>query len=184
MSEIQSGAASHPGSAASSPIRSIRRNLKFRSLRLVGGAKTSEETIRRAAEFYTSIGQRTVRLNTRKCRGTLPTALQAALAREVYYLVKPMASVQRRRRRDRPFPVLGPGLRWGVMGNMMLNHLLARRPGRSLSTSSSNSRVRWQALVEDPRLAGADAGSAKEAHRQRSRRGGIALHRRIGGRAR
>jgi hypothetical protein len=30
---------------------------------IVGGAKTSEATIRRAAEFYTSIGQRTVRVN-------------------------------------------------------------------------------------------------------------------------
>src|SRR5271163_4161153 len=53
---------------------------------IVGGAKTSEETIRRAAEFYTSIGQRTVRLN-KEMPGHVANRLQAALAREVYYLV-------------------------------------------------------------------------------------------------
>ena len=53
---------------------------------IVGGAKTSEATIRRAAEFYTSIGQRTVRLN-KEMPGHVANRLQAALAREVYYLV-------------------------------------------------------------------------------------------------
>src|SRR6202034_4836205 len=53
---------------------------------VVGGAKTSEETIRRAAEFYTSIGQRTVRLN-KEMPGHVANRLQAALAREVYHLV-------------------------------------------------------------------------------------------------
>src|SRR5258707_11963692 len=53
---------------------------------IVGGAKTSEATIRRAAEFYTSIGQRTVRLN-KEMPGHVANRLQAALAREGYYLL-------------------------------------------------------------------------------------------------
>jgi hypothetical protein len=71
---------------------------EYRSARvrsgLVGGAKTSEATIRRAAEFYTSIGQRTVRLN-KEMPGHVANRLQSALAREVYYLV---AEGQRERR--------------------------------------------------------------------------------------
>jgi 3-hydroxyacyl-CoA dehydrogenase len=53
---------------------------------IVGGVKTSKETIRRAAEFYTSIGQRTVRVN-KEMPDHVANRLQAALAREVYYLV-------------------------------------------------------------------------------------------------
>ena len=56
---------------------------------IVGGAQTSEETIRRASEFYTSIGQRTVRLN-KEMPGHVANRLQAALAREVITL-SPMA---------------------------------------------------------------------------------------------
>src|SRR5262249_16582690 len=53
---------------------------------IVGGAKTSEATIQRAEEFYTSIGQKTVRVN-KEMPGHVANRLQAALAREVYYLV-------------------------------------------------------------------------------------------------
>ena len=86
---------------------------------IVGGAKTSEETIRRAAEFYTSIGQRTVRLN-KELPGHVANRLQAALGREVYHLVS--EGVVSAADVDTALS-WGPGLRWGVMGNMMLNHL-------------------------------------------------------------
>jgi 3-hydroxyacyl-CoA dehydrogenase len=86
---------------------------------IVGGAKTSEATIRRAAEFYTSIGQRTVRVN-KEMPGHVANRLQAALAREVYYLVS--EGVVSAADVDTAL-CWGPGLRWGVMGNMMLNHL-------------------------------------------------------------
>ena len=86
---------------------------------IVGGAKTSETTIRRAAEFYTSIGQRTVRLN-KEMPGHVANRLQAALAREVYYLVA--EGVVSAADVDTAL-CWGPGLRWGIMGNMMLNHL-------------------------------------------------------------
>jgi 3-hydroxyacyl-CoA dehydrogenase len=86
---------------------------------IVGGAKTSEATIQRAAEFYTSIGQRTVRVN-KEMPGHVANRLQAALAREVYYLVS--EGVVSALEVDTALS-WGPGLRWGVMGNMMLNHL-------------------------------------------------------------
>jgi 3-hydroxyacyl-CoA dehydrogenase len=86
---------------------------------IVGGVKTSEATIRRAAEFYTSIGQRTVRLN-KEMPGHVANRLQAALAREAYYLVS--EGVVSAADVDTAL-CWGPGLRWGVMGSMMLNHL-------------------------------------------------------------
>src|SRR5262249_46560328 len=86
---------------------------------IVGGAKTSEDTIRRATDFYRSIGKKTVRLN-KDLRGPAPNRLQAALAREVYYLVA--EDVLSAADVDTALS-WGPGLRWGIMGNMMLNHL-------------------------------------------------------------
>jgi 3-hydroxyacyl-CoA dehydrogenase len=86
---------------------------------IVGGTKTSEATIRRAVDFYTSIGQRTVRLN-KEMPGHVANRLQAALAREVYHLVA--EGVVSAADVDAAL-CWGPGLRWGIMGNMMLNHL-------------------------------------------------------------
>src|SRR3982074_3644225 len=48
---------------------------------IVGGAKTSEATIERAAEFYTNLGKQTVRLR-KEVPGHVANRLQAALARE------------------------------------------------------------------------------------------------------
>jgi 3-hydroxyacyl-CoA dehydrogenase len=117
MSEIQSGAASHPERCVIAHPFNPPHLIPL--VEIVGGAKTSEETIRRAAEFYTSIGQRTVRLN-KEMPGHVANRLQAALAREVYYLVAD--GVVSAADVDTALS-WGPGLRWGVMGNMMLNHL-------------------------------------------------------------
>ena len=87
---------------------------------IVGGAKTSEETIQRAAEFYTAIGKADGPAAARKCPGTSPTACRRRLAREVYYLVA--EGVVSAADVDTAL-CWGPGLRWGIMGNMMLNHL-------------------------------------------------------------
>src|SRR5438067_12752027 len=117
MSEIQKGARSHPErSVIAHPFNPPHL---IPLVEIVGGAKTSEETIRRAAEFYTSIGQRTVRLN-KELPGHVANRLQAALGREVYHLVS--EGVVSAADVDTALS-WGPGLRWGVMGNMMLNHL-------------------------------------------------------------
>src|SRR6201984_1173752 len=117
MSEIQSGAASHPERCVIAHPFNPPHLIPL--VEIVGGAKTSEATIRRAAEFYTSIGQRTVRLH-KEMPGHVANRLQAALAREVYYLVA--EGIVSAADVDTAL-CWGPGLRWGVMGNMMLNHL-------------------------------------------------------------
>jgi 3-hydroxyacyl-CoA dehydrogenase len=117
MSDIQLGAKSHPERCVIAHPFNPPHLIPLTEI--VGGAKTSEETIRRAAEFYTSIGQRTVRLN-KEMPGHVANRLQGALAREVYYLVA--EGVVSAADVDTAL-CWGPGLRWGVMGNMMLNHL-------------------------------------------------------------
>ena len=117
MSEIQSGAASHPERCVIAHPFNPPHLIPL--VEIVGGAKTSEATIKRAEEFYTSIGQRTVRLN-KEMPGHVANRLQAVLAREVYYLVD--EGVVSAADVDTALS-WGPGLRWGIMGNMMLNHL-------------------------------------------------------------
>jgi 3-hydroxyacyl-CoA dehydrogenase len=117
MSEIQSACEMHPERCVIAHPFNPPHLIPL--VEIVGGAKTSEATIQRAAEFYTSIGQRTVRLN-KEMPGHVANRLQAALAREVYYLVA--EGVVSAADVDTAL-CWGPGLRWGVMGNMMLNHL-------------------------------------------------------------
>ena len=117
MSEIQLGAASHPERCVIAHPFNPPHLIPL--VEIVGGAKTSEETIRRASKFYASIGQRTVRLN-KEMPGHVANRLQAALGREVYYLVA--EGVVSAADVDTAL-CWGPGLRWGIMGNMMLNHL-------------------------------------------------------------
>src|SRR5215467_1586362 len=117
MSDIQLGAKSHPERCVIAHPFNPPHLIPLTEI--VGGAKTSEETIQRASEFYTSIGQRTVRVK-KEMPGHVANRLQAALAREVYYLVA--EGVVSAADVDTALS-WGPGLRWGVMGGMMLNHL-------------------------------------------------------------
>ncbi len=117
MSEIQSGCPNHPERCVIAHPFNPPHLVPL--VEIVGGAKTSEETIRRAAEFYTALGKKTVRLH-KEVPGHVANRLQAALAREVYYLVgEGVVSVA-----DVDTAVCwGPGLRWGIMGQVLLNHL-------------------------------------------------------------
>lgn len=117
MSEIQSGATNSPERCVIA--HPFNRPHLIPLVEIVGGAQTSEATIQRAEDFYTSIGQRTIRLN-KEMPGHVSNRLQAALAREVYYLVA--EGVVSAADVDTAL-CWGPGLRWGVMGNMMLTHL-------------------------------------------------------------
>jgi 3-hydroxyacyl-CoA dehydrogenase len=117
MSQIQVGARSHPERCVIAHPFNPPHLIPL--VEIVGGAKTSEETIRRAREFYDSIGRRTVRIK-KEMAGHVANRLQAALAREVYYLVT--EGVVSAADVDTALS-WGPGLRWGIMGNMMLNHL-------------------------------------------------------------
>ncbi|HTB13469.1 MAG TPA: 3-hydroxyacyl-CoA dehydrogenase NAD-binding domain-containing protein [Bryobacteraceae bacterium] len=86
---------------------------------VVGGAKTSEQTIQRAMEFYASIGKKPVRL-FKALPGHVPNRFQAALYKEVLYLVQQgVLSVE-----DADAAICyGPGLRWGVLGPSLQWHL-------------------------------------------------------------
>jgi 3-hydroxyacyl-CoA dehydrogenase len=117
MSQIQRGAREHPERCVIGHPFNPPHLIPL--VEIVGGAKTSEETIGRATEFYASIGKKTVRLN-KELPGHVANRLQAALAREVYYLVA--EDVLSAADVDAALS-WGPGLRWGIMGNMMLNHL-------------------------------------------------------------
>jgi 3-hydroxyacyl-CoA dehydrogenase len=117
MSQIQLGAATHPERCVIAHPFNPPHLIPL--VEIVGGAKTSEDTIRRALEFYASIGQRPVRLN-KEMPGHVANRLQAALGREVYYLVA--EGVLSAADVDTAL-CWGPGLRWGIMGNMLLNHL-------------------------------------------------------------
>src|ERR1700756_5450093 len=117
MSEIQSGCRSHPERCVIAHPFNPPHLIPL--VEIVGGAKTSEETIRRAAQFYTALGKKTVRLH-KEVPGHVANRLQAALAREVYHLVgEGVVSVA-----DVDAALCwGPGLRWGIMGQVLLNHL-------------------------------------------------------------
>ena len=117
MSEIQSGCPLHPERCVIAHPFNPPHLIPL--VEIVGGAKTSEETIRRASEFYTALGKQTVRLH-KEVPGHVANRLQAALAREVYHLVNEgVVSVA-----DVDTALCwGPGLRWGIMGQVLLNHL-------------------------------------------------------------
>jgi 3-hydroxyacyl-CoA dehydrogenase len=117
MSEIQLGAAMHPERCVIAHPFNPPHLVPL--VEIVGGAKTSKDTIERADGFYTSIGQRTVRVN-KEMPGHVANRLQAALSREVYYLVA--EGVVSAADVDTALS-WGPGLRWGIMGSLMLNHL-------------------------------------------------------------
>src|ERR1700682_4137166 len=117
MSEIQLGCRSHPERCVIGHPFNPPHLVPL--VEIVGGAKTSEETIQRVAEFYQAIGRRTVRVR-KEMPGHVANRLQAALSREVYYLVA--EGVVSAADVDTAL-CWGPGLRWGLMGNMILNHL-------------------------------------------------------------
>jgi 3-hydroxyacyl-CoA dehydrogenase len=81
MSEIQSACKSHPEGCVIGHRFNPPHLVPL--VELVGGAKTSKETIHRVAEFYKSIGRRTIRVR-KEMPGYVDNRLQAALAREVY----------------------------------------------------------------------------------------------------
>jgi len=92
---------------------------------VVGGAKTSPEVIRRAIEFYASIGKKPIQLR-KEVVGHVANRLQAAIYREVVNLIHlGVLDVA-----DADTAVSwGPGLRWGVMGPSMLFHLAGGEGG-------------------------------------------------------
>jgi 3-hydroxyacyl-CoA dehydrogenase len=117
MSDIQSACAMHPERCVIGHPFNPPHLVPL--VEIVGGAKTSKDTIERVDAFYTSLGKRTVRVK-KEVPGHVANRLQAALAREVYHLVAD--DVVSAADVDTAL-CWGPGLRWGIMGQLMLNHL-------------------------------------------------------------
>ena len=117
MSEIQAGCASHPERCVIGHPFNPPHLIPL--VEIVGGAKTSEDTIQRVTQFYAAMGKRPIRLH-KELSGHVANRLQAAIIREVYYLVS--EGVLSAADADTALS-WGPGLRWGIMGNMLLNHL-------------------------------------------------------------
>jgi len=117
MSEIQSGCPSHPERCVIGHPFNPPHLMPL--VEIVGGSKTSEATIQSVLEFYAAMGKRPVRLH-KELPGHVANRLQAALSREVYYLVA--EGVVNAADADAALS-WGPGLRWGVMGSLLLNHL-------------------------------------------------------------
>jgi 3-hydroxyacyl-CoA dehydrogenase len=117
MSQIQAGCGTHPERCVIGHPFNPPHLIPL--VEIVGGTKTSEETIQRATEFYAAMGKRPVRLHKELSRH-VANRLQAAIIREVYYLVS--EGVLSAADADTAL-CWGPGLRWGIMGNMLLNHL-------------------------------------------------------------
>src|ERR1700693_2778526 len=82
MSEIQSGCGSHPERCVIGHPFNPPHLVPL--VEIVGGAKTSEETIQRVAQFYAGLGKQPIRLH-KELPGHVANRLQAAIMREVYY---------------------------------------------------------------------------------------------------
>ena len=144
MSEIQSGCGSHPERCVIGHPFNPPHLIPL--VEIVGGVKTSEDTIERVTQFYTAMGKRPVRLH-KELSGHVANRLQAAIIREVYYLVS--EGVLSAADADTAL-CWGPGLRWGVMGNMLLNHLGGGQGGieHFLQQFTGPMTAWWNALGE------------------------------------
>jgi 3-hydroxyacyl-CoA dehydrogenase len=147
MSEIQSGCPTHPERCVIGHPFNPPHLVPL--VEIVGGAKTSEDTIRRAAEFYTALGKRTIRLH-KEVPGHVANRLQAALWREIVYLISEgVVDVA-----DADTAVCwGPGLRWGVMGPTLLFHLGGGQGGiEHFFDQFTGPMTAWWKVLGNPQL--------------------------------
>ena len=111
---------------------------------VVGGKKTSPETVRDAIAFYASIGKKPILLK-KELPGHVANRIQGALYREVVYLISEgVLDVA-----DADDAVSwGPGLRWGVMGPSLLWHLGGGEGGiqHFMDTLMPRMAAQWQNL--------------------------------------
>ncbi|KVV40018.1 3-hydroxyacyl-CoA dehydrogenase [Burkholderia territorii] len=82
---------------------------------VAGGKLTSAESVEKAIKFYSQIGKKPILLN-REIKGHIANRIQAAVMREVLYLLEQdVASLE-----DLDIAIShGPGLRWAILGQFM-----------------------------------------------------------------
>jgi 3-hydroxyacyl-CoA dehydrogenase len=147
MSEIQSGCPTHPERCVIGHPFNPPHLVPL--VEIVGGAKTSEDTIQRVTNFYTALGKRTIRLH-KEVPGHVANRLQAALWREIVYLISEgVVDVA-----DADTAVCwGPGLRWGVMGPTLLFHLGGGQGGiQHFFDQFTGPMTAWWKVLGNPQL--------------------------------
>ena len=116
---------------------------------VVGGERTGEAAIERAAAFYERVGKRPIRVRA-ELPGHLANRLQAALWREAYSLVdRGVATVA-----DIDTAIAhGPGLRWALLGPFVLQHLSGGPAGLAHTLEHLGPpMVDWWHAMETPEL--------------------------------
>lgn len=163
MSEIQSGCA-HPDRCVIG--HPFNPPYLIPLVEVVGGARTSADTIRRAMQFYVDCGKRPIHIR-KEIQGHIANRLQAALWREAVHLVaEGAASVA-----DVDAAVSwGPGLRWGGDGAEP-DFSPGRRQGRHAAFHGSPVRPLLH-LVVRPGKPGAHPGTEGSPHPRHGGRSG------------
>lgn len=92
---------------------------------VIGGKLTSKTTVATTMQFYEEMGKRPIYVQ-KEVPGHIANRLQAALFREIFYLVQNNICTVKDADDAMAF---GPGLRWGVMGPSTLMHLAGGEGG-------------------------------------------------------
>ena len=118
MSEIQSACRLHPERCVIGHPFNPPHLVPL--VEIVGGTLTSEATIQRADRILHGVGQADRPACARKCRAMSPIACRRRWrARSIIWSPTTSSSVADV---DKALS-WGPGLRWGIMGQVLLNHL-------------------------------------------------------------
>jgi carnitine 3-dehydrogenase len=116
---------------------------------LVGGKKTSADTVKAAAQFFTYIGMHALVVR-REVPGHLTDRLQEAIWREILHMVS--EGVATTGELDDSI-VYGPGLRWAAMGTNMIYHLAGGEAGMRHMLAQFGPALKWPwTKLEAPEL--------------------------------
>ena len=116
---------------------------------LVGGKRTSTQTLAAARHFYTYIGMHPLTLR-HEVPGHLTDRLQEALWREILHIVND--GIATTGELDESI-VYGPGLRWAAMGTNMIYHLAGGESGMRHMLAQFGPCLKWPwTRLEAPEL--------------------------------
>jgi carnitine 3-dehydrogenase len=115
-----------------------------------GGDKTSDETKKRAADFYRKIGMQPLRLR-KEIDGFIADRLMEALWREALWLVHDDVATAEEIDDAIRF---GPGLRWAFMGTFLIYRIAGGEPGMRHFMAQFGPALKWPwtKLMDVPEL--------------------------------